>query len=243
MNPVQAYTIDPSWAVLTVPNPPSDSVNDDDPDYTWVKDAQGNITRVPNNQVPNTPTPFFSAKDDVRFELFTPSNPTEAHLLLLDNSTTVENSHFNPEYPTRILVHGWNSEGLLTPRFAEAYLVIGKHKVNFIALNWQKGSDTLDYFAARNRVKEVAKHLANFIDFLAEKHKLKFKDLTIVGHSLGAHISGIGKISKNKSFQNMVFNYIFIRQPEKLLPKEKLQKSSVWIRLHLNSNSKMLRVA
>lgn len=195
---VQAFTIDPSWAVLSVPNPPSNSVEGDDSDYTWVKDAQGNISRVHNDEAPKEPTPFFSAKDDVRFELFTPNNPTEPNLLVPDNSTTVKNSNFNPKLPTRILVHGWNSQGLLTPRFAEAYLVNGKHEVNFIALNWQKGSDTLDYFAARNRVMEVGQHLANLIDFLAEKHNLEFKDVMIVGHSLGAHISGIGKIGRRK---------------------------------------------
>lgn len=141
---------------------------------------------------------FFTADVDVRFELFTPKNPSEPSLLVLDDSTSVKKSNFNRKYPTRILVHGWNSEGLLTPRFAEAYLVKGKHKVNFIALNWQKGSDTLNYLAARNRVEDVAEHLANFINFLTNKHKLNLKDLTLVGHSLGAHIAGIGEFLQMK---------------------------------------------
>lgn len=86
-----------------------------------------------------------------------------------------------------------NSEGLLTPRFTDAYFTKGKHKVNFIAVNWQKGSDVYNYMAARGRVKDVAEQLARFVDFMSKKAWLRIKSLTIVGHSLGAHVAGIGK--------------------------------------------------
>lgn len=167
---------------------------DDDVNFTWIRNEFGQIDRVPLDQAPKEPALFFTVEKDVRFELFTHKNPIKPSLLVLDDYQSVKNSNFNPEYPTRFLVHGWNSEGLLTPRFADAYLVKGQHKVNFIALNWQKGADTLNYYAARNRVPEVANHLAHFIDFLAHKFNLKYTDVTIVGHSLGAHISGIGKL-------------------------------------------------
>lgn len=59
-------------------------------------------------------------------------------------------------------------------------------------MNWQKGSTTLNYLAARGRVKSVAEHLAKLIDFLVDKHMLDLKSLTIVGHSLGGHVAGLG---------------------------------------------------
>lgn len=71
--------------------------------------------------------------------------------------------------------------------------MLGKHKVNFIGVNWQKGSTTVNYFAARGRVGAVGEHLANFINFLAENHKLDINKVTIIGHSLGAHVAGIGE--------------------------------------------------
>lgn len=86
-----------------------------------------------------------------------------------------------------------NSDESLLRQFAETYLIRGKHKVNFIAVNWRKGSTTINYFAARKRVKSVAEHLANLINFMISKHKLKLKDVTVVGHSLGAHVAGIGE--------------------------------------------------
>lgn len=208
-----------------MPNPPADD-DDADGDYTWIKESSGNISRIHKDQVPNIPVPIFAAQHDTRFELFTPHNPSEPDLLVLGNSTSVKKSHFNPKYPTRILTHGWNSEGLLTPRFAKAYLVDGKHKVNFIALNWQKGSDTYNYFAARNRVKEVGQHLGSFIDFMVEKHKLKLNDVTLIGHSLGAHISGIGKSPRMKLFDvlNIILNHIFHLTAGKSVTKGKVAK-------------------
>lgn len=63
--------------------------------------------------------------------------------------------------------------------------------MNFIAVNWQKGSDVYNYFTARGRVKEIAEYVAKFVDFMSKNAWLSLKSLTIVGHSLGAHIAGI----------------------------------------------------
>lgn len=85
------------------------------------------------------------------------------------------------------------SEGLLTPRFANAYFNQSSHKINFIAVNWQKGSDIYNYMTARGRVKTIADHVARFVDFMSKQAWLNIKKLTIIGHSLGAHVAGIGK--------------------------------------------------
>lgn len=80
----------------------------------------------------------------------------------------------------------------MTPLFRNAYFNQSSHKVNFIAVNWQKGSDVYNYMTARNRVQSVAEHVANFVDFMSKKAWLRIESLTIVGHSLGAHVAGIG---------------------------------------------------
>lgn len=60
------------------------------------------------DQAPNeTAVPLFETNKDTRFELFTSKNPTEPQLLLLDNSTTIKNSNFDPKLDTRIFIHGW----------------------------------------------------------------------------------------------------------------------------------------
>ena len=174
-----------AWIDVEVPEPPSSSSKADDYNITYVRDENGNISKIQVNKVKNEPVPFFSVKNDVRFELFTYKNPTEPQILIHNNQTSVKLSNFSWKRPTRILIHGWYSEGLLTPRFADAYLVKGKHRVNFIAVNWQKGSDVYNYYNARHRVQEMAEHVARFIDFMADRAGLQLDRLTIVGHSLG----------------------------------------------------------
>ncbi|XP_031623460.1 pancreatic lipase-related protein 2-like [Contarinia nasturtii] len=189
---------DSSWAELQVPIPPPSTPVDDN--FTYFTNPCRIVYRVDDENVEKDACSFFSVENDVIFQLFTQKNPTEPQILELNNDTTVKTSHFDWRNPTRILIHGWCSEGLLTPRFADAYLVRGKHKVNFIAVNWQKGSDIWNYRCARYRVNEMGEHVARFVDFMSKEARLKIQDLTIVGHSLGAHISGIAgkKITNGK---------------------------------------------
>lgn len=65
--------------------------------------------------------------------------------------------------------------------------------MNFIAVNWQKGSDVYNYLTARGRVLAVAEQVAKFVDFMSKRAWMSLGKLTIVGHSLGAHVAGISK--------------------------------------------------
>lgn len=86
-----------------------------------------------------------------------------------------------------------NSKNGLTSRYTDAYFNQSSHNINLIAVNWRKGSNTYSYFHARNRVDAVAQHVAEFIDFMSKHAWLSIKTLTIIGHSLGAHVAGIGE--------------------------------------------------
>lgn len=165
----------------------------DDRAANCVQDELGYLHEVDVDKVMNEPLPYFSLHQGVMFELFTPKNPKEPQLIQFGNATSLKATNFNKRLPTRIVIHGWYSEGVLTPQFADAYFEKGKHKVNFIAVNWQKGSDVVNYIVARRRVNMVAEYVAKFIDFLVEHGGMRLKDLTVIGHSLGAHVSGIGK--------------------------------------------------
>lgn len=65
------------------------------------------------------------------------------------------------------------------------------HPVNFISVNWQAGSNTLNYLTARRRVEAVGQQLAKLIDFLAHYGELDTESVVLFGHSLGAHIVGL----------------------------------------------------
>lgn len=65
------------------------------------------------------------------------------------------------------------------------------HQVNFISVNWQAGSNTINYINARRRVDRVGQQVAKLIDFLVHEGGMDKESLVLFGHSLGAHIMGI----------------------------------------------------
>lgn len=91
----------------------------------------------------------------------------------------------------RFLIHGWlnNGDHFLNIGGTSAYLRNGEF--NVIVVDWGMGAETSNYVRARNRVGDVGRSLANFIDFMNQSFNLRFEDLTVVGFSLGAHVAGI----------------------------------------------------
>lgn len=57
-------------------------------------------------------------------------------------------------------------------------------------VNWSAGAITPNYIAARNRVGDVGHVIAAFIDFLNYQTGTPFSLISVIGHSLGAHVAG-----------------------------------------------------
>lgn len=138
---------------------------------------------------------LFEPEKDMYFDLFTMANPKKPQKIAFGNSTSLAQSNFNKNNPTRIFIHGWAASGYFTTEFPDAYFENGNHEVNYIAIDWEKGAKTKMYNIARGRVGAVAEYAAKFIDFLAKSGGMRFKDLIIIGFSLGAHIAGISKVT------------------------------------------------
>lgn len=134
----------------------------------------------------------FSPDDDIFFQLYTPENPNDPQIIQLGNETTLLESNFNNTLPTRIVIHGWRPNVRFIPMFIEAYFEKGNHEVNLFISNWLKGAETMLYNVARGRVKMVADRVAKFMEFLVESAGMEYSSLNVIGHSLGAHIAGIG---------------------------------------------------
>lgn len=96
----------------------------------------------------------FEATEDVQFELYTRENRKIYELLDTHGEPTIEGTRFRPTRPTRIFVHGYRSKQKVIDRYAEAFLNAGDY--NFIALNWIEGASTVNYYTAKNRVKDVS---------------------------------------------------------------------------------------
>ncbi|KAL1404577.1 hypothetical protein pipiens_005303 [Culex pipiens pipiens] len=128
---------------------------------------------------------------NVTFHLNTRQNPTESEILTIGNVQLLKASKFNSSNPTRIVVHGFcncrHSDFCLETR----QMLLHRQEYNVITLNWQSGKQLTDYWTARKRIIPASKDLAKFIDFLQAMGGLLLKDLYLVGHSLGAHLSGL----------------------------------------------------
>lgn len=140
--------------------------------------------------------PSFDVRFNVFFRLYTRENPKEPQDISVWDLETIRKSHFKASRATRFCVHGWNNRGLLGPFLAEAYLEKGNHDVNFIEVNWQDGGDTFNYPRARRRVGVVGRYVAQVIDTMVRVANMDLETTHIVGHSLGAHISGIGEFER-----------------------------------------------
>jgi len=173
---------------IEIPNPPPEQT---DPEWTLIPDEDNNLHLVNVYSALNEPQPRFNVDSGVIFELYTLNNPHDPQYLRIDDIAALASSDFDPSRPTRIVSHGWNSKGDLTHSFSRAYFTNARNDVNFIAINWQAGSNTINYISARNRVNSVGPHVARLIDFLVTFGGLKLNDLILIGHSLGAHVVGI----------------------------------------------------
>lgn len=134
----------------------------------------------------------FSPYDDIFFQLYTPDNPNDPQIIQIGNNSILIESNFNNTIPTRIVIHGWRPNVRFIPMFIEAYFEKGNHEVNLIIVNWLKGAETMLYNVVRGRVNMIADRVNKFMEFLVESGGMKYSNLTVIGHSLGAHIAGIG---------------------------------------------------
>lgn len=67
------------------------------------------LVQINDNSI-QEPEPFFDALRDVRFLLFTRSNPTNGQQLVFGDFNSIRNSNFNANLPTRVIIHGFQSD-------------------------------------------------------------------------------------------------------------------------------------
>lgn len=134
--------------------------------------------------------PFYDAPASVKFFLHTRRNDGREQLIL-ENLDSVRQSTFDPSKNVKVLVHGWRNDE--TSDFIQivkdAYLTSGDY--NVIAVDWSKGGDTINYWAAKGKVPAVADVVFRFINHLVLNQFTTVPQIHMVGHSLGAHVIGL----------------------------------------------------
>ncbi|KAH8395885.1 hypothetical protein KR215_009336, partial [Drosophila sulfurigaster] len=124
----------------------------------------------------------------VTFYLYTLNNPNDGQVIKASKDS-IDSSNFNPEFPTRITIHGWNSnykDGVNTGVRA-AWFRSGNY--NMIAVDWSRGR-SLEYASSVAAAASAGGKVSTLIDYLVKQYGMSLDTLEIVGFSLGAHVAG-----------------------------------------------------
>jgi len=165
-------------------------IRDDNHRWGLVPDAEGRMHLVDLNPLDVELEPRFDATTDIRLLLRTRSNPTSPQLIQMTQASLAA-SNFNPAHPTRFTIHGWTMDehDVVNTLSAVQYFIRGEF--NHITVDWSAGAQTINYIAARNRVDDVGRFIASFIDFCHLHGFINFSTLHVIGHSLGGHAAGM----------------------------------------------------
>lgn len=133
---------------------------------------------------------YFNPYIATRFLMFTRQNPTLGDFIQINDYEALDRSFFNETKPTKVIVHGLfnNETSKINKILVPAYL--RNFDVNVLVVGWGTGANTPCYGWAVERSYRVGKVVAEFLDFLLGFDQDKWDQLTLVGHSIGAHICG-----------------------------------------------------
>ncbi|GBO18622.1 hypothetical protein AVEN_53985-1, partial [Araneus ventricosus] len=138
--------------------------------------------------------PPANTNDSIQYSLFTRSNPRDA-CFIEPTSEEFDHCPFDPNLETKILIHGF----IVTVETYKSFVLIKdallkNGSYNVIYVHWNRYNGHPYPQAVKNTVP-VGKKIAEFIKFIKKHTGAKYSSFHLIGHSLGAHISGI--VGKN----------------------------------------------
>lgn len=157
----------------------------------------GPCTWVVNHKCPD---------ENIRFYLFTRDNVQDRQLVHVDESWELSNisaSYFNPKHPTKIIIHGYNSDMFLQPlidmkdgkwiimffvRKIKNHLLeyLQRGSYNLFYVDWSDLAPAPCYVSAVHNARHSGACIAQLVERLLETGT---DDIHLIGFSLGAHVT------------------------------------------------------
>ncbi|CAH0766995.1 unnamed protein product [Diatraea saccharalis] len=157
--------------------------------YIWIPDGD-DVPQLVDLQEPADQALLMSRNGaNNQYWLFTRQNPTSRQELVNGNINSIRNSNYRGNRPTKVIVHGWNSNGYsnINPMIRDAFLAV--EDCNVIVVDWRALANS-NYASAVIGVPSVGQFLGNFLVWLFNNAGGNWNQLHLVGFSLGAHIVG-----------------------------------------------------
>ena len=131
-----------------------------------------------------------ASAQDVTFYLYTLQNPNNPEVIPATNFPALVNSAvFSTARQNVFVTHGWNNNFLSNVNVQIRTALLNWHNVNIFIVDWSRPAN-LFYTSARNAVPEIGNAVGDFINTMISSFGLSPARFDLVGHSLGAHVSG-----------------------------------------------------
>lgn len=122
---------------------------------------------------------------------------------------TLQASTFDKNKDIKFVTHGFRSSGSSDTCQTIKDGFLEKYDANVFVINWKELASG-NYFVVVNYPEKVGDYSAKFLNFLVE-NGADSKNVHVVGHSLGAHLSGFfGKnmIANGRKIARITGNYL-----------------------------------
>lgn len=121
----------------------------------------------------------------------------------LTNATDFSKTDYSHEKNTIFVIHGWidSHTTLMAQIVKNAYLVATD--VNVFIVDWSKVASE-EYVHARNQVVTIGTTLGIMINIMFHNQLLTLDKVSLVGHSLGAHVAGIAGKALDGQFAHII---------------------------------------
>ncbi|XP_056641565.1 pancreatic triacylglycerol lipase-like [Diorhabda sublineata] len=150
------------------------------------RESTASITGYDVNKVENVTV----SNDDVKFYFKSQQYPDGIGPIDLNDTDAVLSTGFSHTKPTAFVVHGWRSSHKSEIMELVPKAFTDTKDINVFVVDWSSIARKL-YTVAYKAVPEIGVILADNIKLLMTNYKLKLDKTAIIGHSLGAHVSGL----------------------------------------------------
>lgn len=135
---------------------------------------------------------FLPDADDIKFHLYTKQNDSDIYgTEVALNVTSLLDAGFDTKLPTKVVIHGFTNTiaSPIIQLIKNAYL--GTGSFNVIGVDWGALCPAPLYITSRVHVPMAGDRVGEMLTTLVQGGILDVADLHVIGHSLGAHVSGL----------------------------------------------------
>jgi pancreatic triacylglycerol lipase len=117
-------------------------------------------------------------------------NPNNPQPITNGNLASLLRSNFDSRRPTKVVIHGWNSNANSAANTMIKDALLKNQDCNVIMMDWSNAGGNAHFTTASATVSTNGQSLANFLNWLNNNNAANWNNIHIVGFNLGAHLAG-----------------------------------------------------